>query len=74
MVRDFIARIRHVAIGSAVVAAIGVVPLAACGVKGPLKLPSPPSPAAGAPSSDPPEASPAAPTAAPAPQPPERKP
>jgi predicted small lipoprotein YifL len=74
MVRDFFVRIRRVAIGLAMAAAIGVAPLCACGVKGPLKLPSPPSPAAGAPSSDPPAASTAAPTAAPAPQLPERKP
>jgi predicted small lipoprotein YifL len=68
MLRDFIAKIRRVAIGLAVAAALGVAPLTACGVKGPLKLPPPPSPAAGMPSSEPP----AAPTAAP--QPAERKP
>jgi len=74
MLRDFIARIRGVAIGFAVAAAISVTPLSACGVKGPLKpAPTPPS-AAVVPSSEPPAAPAAAPTAAPAPQPPERKP
>jgi len=72
MLRDFIVRIRRVAIGFAVAAAIGGVPLSACGVKGPLRLPTPPSPAASAPSTDSTEAP--TPTAAPAPQPPERKP
>jgi len=74
MVRDFIVRVRGAAIVFAVAAAIGVAPLAACGVKGPLKLPAPASPATGAPSSEPPEAATPGPTASPAPQPPERKP
>jgi len=70
MLREFSARIRRAAIGLAVAAAIGVAPLAACGVKGPLKLPPPPAAEAGAPSSEPP----AAPAEAPAPPLPERKP
>jgi hypothetical protein len=74
MLRDFITRIRSVATAFAVAAAIGVAPLSACGVKGPLKLPPPPLPAAVAPSSEPPVAPAAPPPAAPAPQPPERKP
>jgi len=74
MLRDFSAWIRRPAIGLAVAVALGVVPLAACGVKGALKLPPPPAAAPGAPSSDAPEASGAAPAAAPAAQPPERKP
>jgi len=48
--------------------AVGVAPLAACGVRGPLTLP-PPSTAAGAPTSETPGAAPT-----PAPQPRERKP
>jgi len=74
MLRDFSARIRHAAIGLAVAVAVGIVPLAACGVKGPLKLPSPPAAAPAAPSSEPPAAADAAPPATPASQPPERKP
>jgi len=74
MLRDFSARIRCAAIGLAVAVAVGVVPLAACGVKGALKLPPPPATAPGAPSSEAPEASSAAPATAPAAQPPERKP
>lgn len=64
MLRDFSARIRRAAIGLAVAVAVGVVPLAACGVKGALKLPPPPAAAPGAPSSEAPEASSAAPPAA----------
>jgi predicted small lipoprotein YifL len=74
MLRDFTARIRPLAIACAVAAAIGVAPLSACGVKGPLKLPTPPSTAAGAASSESPPASTAVPSEPPAPQPPERKP
>jgi predicted small lipoprotein YifL len=74
MLRDFSARIRRAAIGLAVAAALGIVPLAACGVKGALKLPSPPATAPGTPSSELPEASSAARPAAPVPQPSERKP
>jgi predicted small lipoprotein YifL len=72
MLRHFSARIRRAAVGLAVAAGIGVAPLTACGVKGPLKLPSPPSSAAGAPASEPSAATDAAPT--PTPQLPERKP
>ena len=46
MLRDFIARIRNVAVAIVAVAAVGIAPLSACGVKGPLKLP--PAPATGA--------------------------
>jgi hypothetical protein len=74
MLRDFIARIRSVATAFAVAAAIGVAPLSACGVKGPLKPAPAPSAAAVAPPSEPPAAPAAPPPAAPAPQPPERKP
>jgi predicted small lipoprotein YifL len=74
MLREFSARIRRAAVGLAVAAAIGVAPLAACGVKGPLKLPPPPSPVAGTPASEPPAAADAAPAATPAPPLPERKP
>jgi predicted small lipoprotein YifL len=74
MLREFSVRFRRAAIGLAVAAAVGAAPLAACGVKGPLKLPSPPAPAASAPVSEPPAAADAAPTTAPAPQLPERKP
>ncbi len=44
MLRDFKAEIRSVAIAAATLAALGIAPLSACGVKGPLKLP--PQPAA----------------------------
>jgi predicted small lipoprotein YifL len=74
MLRDFTARIRRHAIALAVAAAIGVAPLTACGVKGALNLPPPPSPAAGAPAAESPAASTTSPSAAPAAQPPERKP
>jgi predicted small lipoprotein YifL len=57
MLRDFIARIRVVAV-ALVAAAAGFALLASCGVKGPLKLPpaSASTPAAGVPA---PEAQPA---------------
>ena len=57
MLRDFIARIRVVAVAFVAVAA-GLALLASCGVKGPLKLPPAPAsaPATGAPA---PEAQPA---------------
>ena len=42
MLRDFIGRFGSVAIASVVAATVGVAALTACGVKGPLKLPSPP--------------------------------
>ena len=42
MLRDFNARIRQVAI-AVVAAAVCIVPLSSCGVKGPLKLPPPPA-------------------------------
>ena len=74
MVRDFLVRIRLAAIGFAVAVAIGAAPLTACGVKGPLKLPSPASTTAGAPPSAPPEAATAGPAATPATLPSERKP
>jgi predicted small lipoprotein YifL len=73
MLRDFSARIRRAAIGLAMAAA-GIALLTACGVKGPLKLPSPPAAAPGAPASDPAAAAGAAPPAAPSAQSPERKP
>ena len=77
MLRQFIARLRNVAVVSVTATTLGVAPLVACGVKGPLKLP-PPAPAAvgaGAPS---PEARPPAattdPPAASTPKPAETKP
>jgi predicted small lipoprotein YifL len=78
MLRDFIARSRIVAV-ALVAAALILVPLASCGVKGPLKLPPAPAaaPTAGVPA---PEAQPAqtAPSAespaTPAPKPPETRP
>jgi 2-oxoglutarate dehydrogenase E2 component (dihydrolipoamide succinyltransferase) len=45
MLRQFIARFRNAAVVSVAAATLGITSLAACGVKGPLKLP-PPSPAA----------------------------
>lgn len=50
MLRDFIARIRNVGVVIVTIAALGIAPLSACGVKGPLKLPA--APAAGAPAAD----------------------
>lgn len=50
MLRDFIAGIRNVGVAIVTVAAVGIAPLSACGVKGPLKLPA--APAAGAPAAD----------------------
>lgn len=47
MLRDFNARIRKVAI-AVVAAAVCIMPLFACGVKGPLKLPPPAGAAAAA--------------------------
>ena len=70
MLRDFIARIREVAIAF-VAAAICVAPLSSCGVKGPLKLP--PAPAAAA-SAEAPSAPSAEPPATPATKPPEIRP
>ena len=66
MVRDFIAPFRKLSLAFAVVVAIGTVPIAACGVKGPLNPAQPSAPAAGALPSEPPTA--------PATQSPERKP
>jgi predicted small lipoprotein YifL len=73
MLRDFSDWFRRAAIGLAMAAA-GIAPLTACGVKGPLKLPSPPAAAAGAPASDPAATGGTAPPAAPSAQPAERKP
>jgi len=72
MLRDFIGRIREVAV-AVVAAAMCVAPLSSCGVKGPLKLPPAPAavPSAAAPA---PEAQPApspAPPATSATKPPE---
>jgi len=61
-----LARLRGTACAVAVAATIATVPLAACGVKGPLKLPPPTSPAT--------SEKPAVTPAASAPQPDERKP
>ena len=66
MVRDFIASLRRNALVFAVLAAIGAAPLAACGVKGPLKAAQPPAPTTGALPSEPPASA--------VPQPPEKKP
>jgi predicted small lipoprotein YifL len=44
MLRQFIARFRNAAVVSVAAATLGITSLAACGVKGPLKLP-PASPA-----------------------------
>lgn len=66
MVRDFVAPFRRNAIVFAVVAAIGAAPLAACGVKGPLKPAQPSAPNAGALPSEPPATT--------VQQPPEKKP
>jgi len=70
MLRQFIVRFRNVAVVSAAAGALGVAALAACGVKGPLKLPEPAPAATGAPS---PETPPAAATTAPTAKPPETK-
>jgi len=74
MLRDFPASLRALAraVVLAAAVAIGAAPLAACGVKGPLK--PPPAPAA-APASQTPAKPPTEPAAAaPDPQPTERKP
>jgi predicted small lipoprotein YifL len=64
MLRDFTGTPYRAACALAVAAAIGAAPLAACGIKGPLK--PPPAPASAAPPFEHPPA--------PAPQPPEPKP
>ena len=51
MLREFLDTHRRVAIAVATVVAIGAAPLAACGIKGPLKLP--PAPATAAPAAEP---------------------
>jgi predicted small lipoprotein YifL len=66
MLREFIGTSYRAACALAVAAAIGAAPLAACGIKGPLKLPPAPAPVAGAPASEQPPAS--------SPQPAEPKP
>ena len=66
MLRDFIARFRMVA-AAFVAAAVGLAPLSACGVKGPLKPPPAPAATAGASA---PGAQPAASTESPAASPP----
>jgi predicted small lipoprotein YifL len=72
MLRDFIARIREVAI-AVVAAAMCAAPLSSCGVKGPLKLPPAPAavPGAAAPAPDAQPAPSTAPSATPATKPPE---
>ena len=67
----FIIRLRRAAFTFAAATAIVATPLSGCGVKGPLKLPQPPAPAAGTLPSEPPAA---ATTPLPAPQPSEKKP
>jgi hypothetical protein len=79
MNRDFIARFLSIAIAFAAMTALCVPLLGGCGVKGPLKLPTPPAPASGTLPSEPPTApatgKPSAePSTAPAPQPTEPKP
>jgi len=66
MLRDLFDSHGRVAFAIAVVAAIGAAPLAACGIKGPLKPPPAPAPAA--------TSQPAEPAATPAPQPREGEP
>jgi predicted small lipoprotein YifL len=79
MLRDFIARIRMVAVAF-VAAALSVAPLSSCGVKGPLKLPPAPAaepasaPAVGVPAPDAQPAPSAESPAAPAPKTPETRP
>ena len=72
MLRQFIARFRNLAVLFVATTTLGVAPLVACGVKGPLKLPSP-TPAAGAPEARP-AAAPTDPAAAPTPKPAEPRP
>jgi len=52
MLRDFIGTSYRAACALAVTAAIGAAPLAACGIKGPLKPPPARAPAAAAPASE----------------------
>jgi len=52
MLRDFTGTSYCVACAVALVVAIGAVPLAACGIKGPLKAPPPHAPATTAPPSE----------------------
>ena len=71
MPSDFMIRLRRAAFAIAAAIAFSATPLSGCGVKGPLKPPQPPAPAAGTLPSEPP----AAPTPPlPAPQPSEKKP
>jgi predicted small lipoprotein YifL len=75
MLRDSPVRYRNVAVTLLGMATIIVIPLAGCGVKGPLKLPQPqaaPSTTGGLPSEPPTEMGPPAPPATPTT--PERKP
>ena len=77
MLRQFIARFRNVAVVSVAATALGIAPLTACGVKGPLKLPPPTPAATGAGASSPatpPAAATTEPPAASAPKAPETKP
>jgi predicted small lipoprotein YifL len=77
MLRQFIARFRHVAVVSVAATTLGIAALAACGVKGPLKLPPPTPAAAGADAASPatpPAAATTEPPAASTPKPPETKP
>jgi predicted small lipoprotein YifL len=66
MLRDFTGSSYRAACALALAAAIGAAPLAACGIKGPLKPPPAAAPAAAAPASEP--------APAPSPQPAEPKP
>ena len=72
MLRQFIVRIRQIAVAFVAAAAcVGL--LSSCGVKGPLKLPPPPASGAGVPAPDAPPAPSAEPAAAP-PKPAEPRP
>ena len=62
MLRQFITRFRNVAVVSVTATTLGVAPLVACGVKGPLKLPPPVPAATGTGGSSPEAPPPAAPT------------
>jgi predicted small lipoprotein YifL len=61
MLREIIGAVRHAAIAPALAVGIGALGVAACGVKGPLKPPTPPVAAAPALPSEPPATLPASP-------------
>lgn len=56
MLREFLVAQRRTAVAAAMVVALGAAPLAACGIKGPLKPPPATTPAGAKTPADPPAA------------------